>query len=169
MPERAPDPDRIIRLETPPDRHIAAAVMVAEDGRYLLQLRDDKPGLHLAGHWALFGGGIEPGESAEAALRRELVEELGFTAGAVAPIVVSAHAIWPSAPVYRMSFFAVPFRLEALDRMVQTEGADKGLFTLDEACRLPRISPWDLCALLLHGRHQSLFPDGRGVGPIARV
>jgi len=160
MPPECPDPDEIACLSKPLDRAVAAAVMVAEDGRYLLQLRDDKPGLHLAGHWALFGGGIEAGESAEAALRREIHEELGFTVREVSPIVVSLHAIWPTVPIYRMSFFRVPFRLTDLDRMVQTEGAGKGMFTLEEACRLPRIAPWDLCAILLDGRRNALFPEG---------
>jgi 8-oxo-dGTP pyrophosphatase MutT (NUDIX family) len=153
-------PEQIAPLACTPERNVAAAVMVAEDGRYLLQLRDDVPGLHLPGHWALFGGGLDPGEDPEAGLRRELLEELGFAAGRVEPLAVSIHAIWPEAPVFRMQFFTVPFLLAEFDRMVQTEGAGKGLFTLPDACRLDRISPWDLCALLLHGRRLNLFPDG---------
>jgi 8-oxo-dGTP pyrophosphatase MutT (NUDIX family) len=161
MTETAPlRPGLIAPLACTPERNVAAAVMVTEDGRYLLQKRDDIPGLHLPGHWGLFGGGLTPGEDPEAGLRRELLEELGFTAGPVEPLAVSIHAIWPEAPVFRMHFFIVPFRVEELDRMVQTEGAGKGLFTVSQACALDPISPWDLCALLLHARHRSLFPDG---------
>lgn len=154
-----PDADPV-PLARPPERNVAAAVMVAEDGRYLLQLRDDRPGLMMRGHWALFGGGIEPGESDEAALRRELAEELGWTARELVPLAVSVHAVLPEAPLYRMAFFAAPFRLAELPAMVQTEGAGKGLFTLEAACRLERIAPWDLFALMLHGRRAALFPDG---------
>jgi hypothetical protein len=34
------------------------------------------------------------------------------------------------------------------------------LFPVSQACALDPISPWDLCALLLHARHRNLFPDG---------
>src|SRR5205807_3462033 len=56
--------------------HAACAVIVLEDGRYLLQLRDQKPGIFYPGHWGLFGGAIDPGESPEVTLSRELQEEL---------------------------------------------------------------------------------------------
>jgi hypothetical protein len=52
------------------DRDLAVSVIVTEDGRYLLQLRDDLPGVSLRGHWGLFGGALEAGETAEQALRR---------------------------------------------------------------------------------------------------
>jgi 8-oxo-dGTP pyrophosphatase MutT (NUDIX family) len=149
-------------LAVTPDRNVAVAVLVAEDGRYLLQLRDDKPGLHLAGHWALFGGALEPGEAAADGLRRELLEELGFAAGVVAPLAVSIHAVAPALAVFRMHFFTVPFGFADLDRMVQTEGAGKALFTIAEACALDRISPWDLAALLFHARGPCLFPAPQG-------
>src|SRR6201999_3754337 len=42
-------------------RWCAAALLVTPDGRYLMQHRDDKPGILLPGHWALFGGTIDPG------------------------------------------------------------------------------------------------------------
>jgi 8-oxo-dGTP pyrophosphatase MutT (NUDIX family) len=158
-------PDDVARLAGIPDRNVAAAVMVAEDGRYLLQLRDDFPGLHLPGHWGLFGGSLEPGETAEAALRRELGEELGWQARETLPLAVSIHALLPEAPVFRMQFFTVPFRLAELDAMVQAEGAGKGLFTLAEAAALERISPWDLCALMFHGRRNALFPEGLPIRP----
>ena len=41
----------------------AVALIVLDDLRYLMQLRDQKPGIFYPGHWGLFGGGIDPGES----------------------------------------------------------------------------------------------------------
>jgi 8-oxo-dGTP pyrophosphatase MutT (NUDIX family) len=54
----------------------AAAILRLDDGRYVMQLRDSKPGIWYPGHWGCFGGAIDAGETAEQAVRRELLEEL---------------------------------------------------------------------------------------------
>jgi 8-oxo-dGTP diphosphatase len=61
-----------------PRRQIAVGLIVAEDGRILLQLRDDKPGLVGAGKWGYFGGHLDPGERPAEAFLREMQEELGW-------------------------------------------------------------------------------------------
>ena len=55
---------------------VVAAALVDSDGRILLQQRP--PGKSLAGLWEFPGGKIEAGETPEAALIRELHEELGI-------------------------------------------------------------------------------------------
>ena len=35
-----------------------AAIITVEDGRYLMQLRDDIPGIFYPGHWGCFGGAV---------------------------------------------------------------------------------------------------------------
>lgn len=54
---------------------VVAAALVDADGRVLLQQRPE--GKSMAGLWEFPGGKIEPDESPEAALVRELKEELG--------------------------------------------------------------------------------------------
>ncbi|MCP9917771.1 NUDIX hydrolase [Cyanobium sp. ATX 6F1] len=58
-----------------------AIAMLERQGRWLLQLRDDLPGIVAPGHWGLFGGHLDPGETPEQALRRELLEEINWQAG----------------------------------------------------------------------------------------
>jgi 8-oxo-dGTP diphosphatase len=58
------------------EKSVVAAILHNAEGEVLLQLRDDKPGLLYANHWTLFGGSAEQGESPDAAIQRELLEEL---------------------------------------------------------------------------------------------
>lgn len=60
---------------TPVD--VAVGVLIDRGGRFLLTSRP--PGKVYAGYWEFPGGKLEAGESVEAALRRELHEELGIT------------------------------------------------------------------------------------------
>lgn len=56
---------------------VVAAALIDSRGRVLLQRRP--PGKHMANLWEFPGGKIEPGETPEAALARELAEELAIT------------------------------------------------------------------------------------------
>jgi 8-oxo-dGTP diphosphatase len=80
---------------TVPDRPIILVVAVAlidADGRVLLAERPE--GRSLAGFWEFPGGKVEPGETPEAALIRELAEELGIdvAAACLAPLSFASHA-----------------------------------------------------------------------------
>jgi 8-oxo-dGTP diphosphatase len=55
---------------------VVAAALVDRDGRLLVQQRPE--GLSMAGLWEFPGGKLEPGETPEAALIRELDEELAI-------------------------------------------------------------------------------------------
>ncbi|GAA3992720.1 hypothetical protein GCM10022247_09860 [Allokutzneria multivorans] len=52
-------------------------MVLDEDDRVLLNLRDDKPEILYPNHWAILGGAAEPGESPVVTARRELGEEIG--------------------------------------------------------------------------------------------
>jgi 8-oxo-dGTP diphosphatase len=58
------------------DLVVVAAALVDRDGRLLVQQRPE--GLSMAGLWEFPGGKVEPGETPEQALIRELGEELGI-------------------------------------------------------------------------------------------
>ncbi|TCP94291.1 8-oxo-dGTP diphosphatase [Sphingomonas sp. PP-CE-1A-559] len=72
---------------------VVAAALVDLEGRVLLQQRPE--GKSLAGLWEFPGGKIEPGETPEAALIRELEEELAI----VVPHACLAPATFASAPL----------------------------------------------------------------------
>jgi len=81
-----------------PDRKevaVAVGVLVRPDGRFLLTSRPT--GKVYAGYWEFPGGKVEPGETVEQALRRELIEEIGVVIGGVHPwrveVVDYPHAL----------------------------------------------------------------------------
>ena len=55
-----------------------SAILISPSGKVLLQQRDNNPSIRYPDHWALFGGSIEDGESADEAVVREVDEEIGF-------------------------------------------------------------------------------------------
>ncbi len=62
---------------------VAVGVLIRADGAFLLTSRP--PGKVYEGYWEFPGGKVEPGESVEQALRRELQEEIGLTIRQVHP------------------------------------------------------------------------------------
>ena len=72
--------------------HVAAAAMVDSSGKILLAQRPK--GKSMAGLWEFPGGKIEPGETPEFALMRELEEELGIETRpcCFSPIAFASHS-----------------------------------------------------------------------------
>jgi 8-oxo-dGTP diphosphatase len=60
-------------------KQVAHALLFDRDGRLLIYLRDNKPGIPFPNHWDFFGGHLEAGETPEDALVREVEEELVLT------------------------------------------------------------------------------------------
>lgn len=117
-------------------REVVSAMLVAPDGRLLLQLRDDKPTIPYPKTWTLFGGGVEPGEAPVNAVTRELEEELELRVS-----------------LTRWHYFPCPIRSDPgliclhhcywgrltvpLDTLVLHEGQRFELFTPADAMALP--------------------------------
>ncbi|MBK5933979.1 8-oxo-dGTP diphosphatase [Rhodovulum imhoffii] len=71
---------------------VSAVALIDADGRVLLAQRP--AGKPMAGLWEFPGGKVEPGETPEAALIRELQEELGIDtrASCLAPLSFASHS-----------------------------------------------------------------------------
>jgi 8-oxo-dGTP pyrophosphatase MutT (NUDIX family) len=101
--------------------HVAIAILYQKN-KFLMQLRDNIPGILYPGYWALFGGHIELGETPEVAVKREILEEIGYNL----PSFVE-FGCYPDERVVRHVFHA-PLSVE-LNQLVLNEGWDMGLLT----------------------------------------
>jgi 8-oxo-dGTP diphosphatase len=72
-----------------PFSHVVAAALFDASGRVLLAQRP--PGKHMAGGWEFPGGKREPGEERFAALKRELLEEIGVELIEAEPLIAYDH------------------------------------------------------------------------------
>jgi 8-oxo-dGTP diphosphatase len=125
---------------------VVAAALVDRDGRLLVQQRPE--GLPMAGLWEFPGGKLEPGETPEQALIRELAEELAIDVdhACLAPACFASEALgdkhlllllyvcrkWRGTPVAQHASalrWVRPVELHALDM----PPADKPLIGLLEA------------------------------------
>ena len=80
-------------MTTPYPLLVVAVALIDADGRVLLQQRP--PGKAMADLWEFPGGKVEPGETPEAALIRELEEELGIRthASCLAPATFASEPL----------------------------------------------------------------------------
>ena len=71
---------------------VAAVALIDRDGRVLIAQRP--PGKSMAGLWEFPGGKIDPGETPEQALVRELAEELGIETeeACLGPFTFASHS-----------------------------------------------------------------------------
>jgi len=83
---------RDLMTDSLPTVLVVAVALIDTDGRVLIAQRPE--GKQLAGLWEFPGGKVEPGERPEAALIRELREELGIETkeSCLAPFVFASHA-----------------------------------------------------------------------------
>ncbi|MET8248174.1 (deoxy)nucleoside triphosphate pyrophosphohydrolase [Streptomyces sp. NPDC005202] len=86
------------------ERIVVVGAALLDGGRLLAARRSAPP--ELAGRWELPGGKVEPGERPEAALVRELREELGVEAEAVERVPGS----WPLKPPYELQVWTARLR-----------------------------------------------------------
>ena len=140
-------------------RDAAAALLVLPNGRYVMQLRTDRPGVFFPGFWGCFGGAMNSGESPPEALKRELREELGldlpnstyfsnveFDLGFMGQGRITRH------------YFEIALNESDFERISLGEGLAFGALSAEDLLHR-RTVPYDAYAVWLHstrpGRHES--------------
>lgn len=110
-----------------------AAVLLHQEGRVLMQHRDDRPDIVWPAHWAMFGGHLEPGETPEEAAVREIEEELELRLAP--PLSLFHHEV-----IGERERFVFVARLEVpLDALTQREGQGMALLAAGELDDYPLI------------------------------
>ncbi|BAY13334.1 NUDIX hydrolase [Calothrix sp. NIES-2098] len=103
---------------------VAIAILYQEN-KFLMQLRDNIPTILYPGYWALFGGHIESGETPDIAVKREILEEIGYNY----PNFSEFACYWDE-KVIRHVFYA-PL-LVGFNQLVLNEGWDMGFLTPED-------------------------------------
>lgn len=106
--------------------------LITRDAKLLLGLRSPQK-LTAPDRWDVIGGHVEPGETFEAALQRELEEEVGIQA-----VDLYEHSRHTFEQMTLVLFHVSRWTGEA--RLRNDEHVDLRWFTIDEACRLPNLA-----------------------------
>ena len=142
---------------TPSDA--AVALIVVEEARYLMQRRDQMPGIFYPDHWGLFGGALDEGEHELGALRRELREELRLEFGEARYFTeFSIDFSFNGGGKVRRSYYELPLPRRRLEELTLGEGTEMRLFRASEILLGQRVVPYDAFAIWMHATQRSQRP-----------
>ena len=126
--------------------------IIYRDGKYLMQLRDDIPNIVYPGVWGFFGGHMEAGESPEASLKRELVEEINYLPPTITKFRTSR------AVNYMRHMFSCPLTVP-VSELELNEGWDLKLLTPKEILQGYAYSERAIANKPLGDIHQQIMLD----------
>jgi 8-oxo-dGTP pyrophosphatase MutT (NUDIX family) len=135
----------------------AVAILILEDGRYIMQLRDNIPNIFYPNHWGCFGGAVDSGERPLQAVMRELDEELEFK---------PSHAVEFTSFQYDLTrlgrkkvkriYYEVFVKKDEFKHFVLHEGKAVKAFTGRQILCEARVTPYDAFAVWLHCKQKRL-------------
>ena len=128
-----------------------AALLVLDDGRYVMQLRDTLPNIFYPNHWGCFGGAVDAGERPLEALRRELREELEYEIDDASEFTrFDFDFTRLGQPKVSRIYFEVSVPVRAFTRFVLHEGADMQALTGQDLLVGRQTTPYDAFAIWMH-------------------
>ena len=130
---------------------VAIAVLYTPT-HFLMQLRDDIPTIVYPGQWALFGGHLDPGETADEAMPRELQEEISYV-----PENLRLYRSYAYPKVVRHVYQA-PLTV-GLDELVLGEGWDMDFVPHEQIAKGEYYSAKAERACLISPPHQQILLD----------
>lgn len=149
--EQATGSDNASRTE------VAIAILY-RDGKFLMQLRDDYPTIIYPGHWGFFGGHLEPEESPEMGVRRELLEEIGYCPP-ILTLFSRRDNLHPTRPGYFTRHVYYGQLDVELHDLILGEGLDLDLLTPEDVRRGDRYSTRIQQVRPLGPPHQQILLD----------
>ena len=134
------------------------ALIIDVQGRMLLQRRDTKTSIYFPGLWGVFGGSCEGSETPEAAIVREIREELSIGVSAV-KLFLRWTINCPELGEDQRDryFFSVLFDPSMVEAIRLGEGQEFRFFAVNDLPRVSEIVPFDLAAV-------SMFSHARVLG-----
>lgn len=108
----------------PPLIEVTMAILYQE-GQFLMQLRDDFEHIVYPGCWGFFGGHCDPGEAADACIKRELLEEIGYVPPALSLFEQRADNVKKRS--YYYGELMIP-----IDELQLNEGQDLALCSIED-------------------------------------
>lgn len=139
-----------------------AAILLLDDGRYVMQLRDDKPDIWYPDHWGCFGGAVEPGETPEQALERELHEEIELMPRKATYFTrFDFDMAELGLGTYYRIYYLVNLGKGELPKLRIHEGREVRAFEGGALLDRERITPYDAFALRLYHDRRNIGPERR--------
>lgn len=131
---------------------IAGALLINAAGEVLLQHRDDFPHIPSPNKWSLFGGHVEKNESAEAAMLREIAEEIGYKLEHYQLFTIMYR------PTTIAHIYLAPIDKSCAE-LTLNEGQDFGFFALDQALASLELTAFARTAIQMLQLYQAYRRD----------
>ena len=134
----------------------SVAAVIYHKKTYLLQHRDNYLNIQSPDYWGLFGGKIKFKEKFQAAIERELMEELKFKPKNIFFLGEIEYKKSISTKNFRSKkFFSINVSKKEIEKFELHEGQQYKFYKINEILSLKKILPWDFYGIFLHHRRIS--------------
>ena len=117
------------------------------NGKYLVQLRDNKKNIFFPGFWGVFGGLVEKGEKLSQALVREIKEETGLTVKVTKMIISNGFKVLSFEQKRQRVFYEC--KIVGKNKIILREGKKYRFISYNELKTL-NVVPLDFAAINYH-------------------